>query len=69
MCADETTWPGVTSLPDYVPFAPSAPEPIKRHFSAASAETISLLQGLLTFNPGERMTAENALLHRYFRGS
>ena len=59
----------MSSLPDYVPFAPSAPEPIKRQFSAASSETISLLEGLLTFNPGERMTAENALLHRYFRGA
>lgn len=66
---DETSWPGVSSLPDYIPFQPSPPTPIKSMFQAATNETISLLQGLLTLNPGERITAEKALQHRFFKGS
>lgn len=42
--ADEASWPGVTSLPDYVPFQSSPPTPMKTMFPAASNDAISLLQ-------------------------
>ncbi|KAL1495912.1 hypothetical protein AB1Y20_014555 [Prymnesium parvum] len=66
---DEELWPGVSSLPDYVPFRPMLPTPMASMFPAASSQTISLLQELLRLNPGERVTVEDALKHRYFQPS
>ena len=34
---------------------------------AESDDALDLLQGLLTFNPGDRLTAGRALEHAYFR--
>jgi len=62
----EATWPGVSSLPDYIPFQPQPGRPLRELFSAASDETLSLLDGLLTLDPGARLTARAALAHPYF---
>lgn len=62
----EETWPGVSSLPDYIPFQPQPGRPLREHFSAASDDTLELLEGLLKLDPGARLSARHALAHRYF---
>eukprot|EP00188_Purpureofilum_apyrenoidigerum_P002815 Plantae.Rhodophyta-Purpureofilum_apyrenoidigerum.ctg2880.p1 GENE.Plantae.Rhodophyta-Purpureofilum_apyrenoidigerum.ctg2880~~Plantae.Rhodophyta-Purpureofilum_apyrenoidigerum.ctg2880.p1 ORF type:complete len:357 (+),score=59.56 Plantae.Rhodophyta-Purpureofilum_apyrenoidigerum.ctg2880:1113-2183(+) len=62
----EAIWPGVSSLPAYVKFT-DVPAPDQRAiFSAASEESIDLLNQFMAFNPSERISASNALKHRYF---
>ena len=63
----EETWPGVTALPDYIPFHPQPGKPLREVFSAASDEALDLLQQLLTLHPGARIRASAALDHAYFR--
>uniref|UniRef100_A0A672HVP8 Cyclin-dependent kinase 7 n=1 Tax=Salarias fasciatus TaxID=181472 RepID=A0A672HVP8_SALFA len=53
----EETWPGMTSLPDYVSFKPFPGTPLEHIFSAAGDDLLELLQGLFTFNPSTRTTA------------
>uniref|UniRef100_A0A4W4FS02 Cyclin-dependent kinase 7 n=1 Tax=Electrophorus electricus TaxID=8005 RepID=A0A4W4FS02_ELEEL len=62
----EDTWPGMTSLPDYVSFKLFPGTPLEHIFSAASDDLLELLQGLFTFNPCTRITASKALRMRYF---
>lgn len=62
----EETWPGVSSLPDYIPFHKQQPQPLRDLFTAASDDTLNLLDGLLTLNPTARLTANAALDHAYF---
>jgi len=62
----EAIWPGVSSLPAYVKFT-EVPAPDQRAiFSAASEESIDLLNKFMAFNPSERITASEALKHPYF---
>uniref|UniRef100_A0A672ZZH3 Cyclin-dependent kinase 7 n=1 Tax=Sphaeramia orbicularis TaxID=375764 RepID=A0A672ZZH3_9TELE len=62
----EETWPGVSSLPDYVSFKIFPGTPLEHIFSAAGDDLLELLQGLFTFNPSTRTTATQALKMRYF---
>uniref|UniRef100_A0A671UYL4 Cyclin-dependent kinase 7 n=1 Tax=Sparus aurata TaxID=8175 RepID=A0A671UYL4_SPAAU len=62
----EETWPGVSSLPDYVSFKIFPGTPLEHIFSAAGDDLLELLQGLFTFNPLTRTTATQALKMRYF---
>jgi len=62
----EDSWPGMSSLPDFVPFNPSLPTPFKQLFSAASDDAIDLLSQMLKFDPNSRCTATLALQHPYF---
>uniref|UniRef100_A0A8C6TAD4 Cyclin-dependent kinase 7 n=1 Tax=Neogobius melanostomus TaxID=47308 RepID=A0A8C6TAD4_9GOBI len=62
----EETWPGMTSLPDYVSFKIFPGTPLEHIFSAAGDDLLELLQGLFTFNPSTRTTATQALKMRYF---
>lgn len=43
---DESVWPGVSSLPDYVPFQAHPPTPLNQMFRGASDAVLSLLQAL-----------------------
>ena len=62
----EESWPGVSSLPDYIGFKPQEPTPLRSLFSAASEAALDLLGQLLTLNPGARISAPAALEHSYF---
>ena len=63
----EETWPGVSSLPDYIPFQPQPGQPMRELFTAASDDALDLLRQLLTLHPGARIGAAAALEHDYFR--
>uniref|UniRef100_A0A673M8F9 Cyclin-dependent kinase 7 n=1 Tax=Sinocyclocheilus rhinocerous TaxID=307959 RepID=A0A673M8F9_9TELE len=62
----EETWPGMSSLPDYVSFKPFPGTPLEHIFSAAGDDLLELLKGLFTFNPCTRTTTSQALKMRYF---
>uniref|UniRef100_A0A8C6PMP5 Cyclin-dependent kinase 7 n=1 Tax=Nothobranchius furzeri TaxID=105023 RepID=A0A8C6PMP5_NOTFU len=62
----EETWPGMTSLPDYVSFKIFPGTPLEHIFSAAGDDLLELLQGLFTFSPSTRTTATQALKMKYF---
>eukprot|EP00754_Rhynchopus_humris_P022714 Rhum_TRINITY_DN14800_c5_g1::Rhum_TRINITY_DN14800_c5_g1_i3::g.121185::m.121185 len=64
---DETTWPGVTSLPDYKPVFPKwARKKLKDVLPEVEPLGVDLLCGLLTYDPDQRITAEAACEHPYF---
>eukprot|EP00965_Chrysotila_dentata_P158067 5222064-Pleurochrysis_carterae.AAC.2 len=63
---DDAVWPGVESLPNYVPFQPTVGKSLAATFSAASADALALLASLLTYCPTRRATAEAALASDYF---
>uniref|UniRef100_A0A671RJ22 Cyclin-dependent kinase 7 n=1 Tax=Sinocyclocheilus anshuiensis TaxID=1608454 RepID=A0A671RJ22_9TELE len=62
----EETWPGLSSLPDYVSFKLFPGTPLEHIFSAAGDDLLELLKGLFTFNPCTRTTASQALKMKYF---
>lgn len=62
----EETWPGVSSLPDYIAFQASKGTPMRNIFTAASDDALELLGQLLSFDPGKRPSAQAALDHAYF---
>jgi cyclin-dependent kinase 7 len=62
----EAQWPGLTSLPQYTQFSECQGTPLREMFGAASDDALELLSGLLTFNPQQRFTAQQAANHRYF---
>lgn len=67
----EDTWPGVSSLPLYVPpVHGTKPAPKlawwKARFPLLGDEGIDLLRGLLKMDPQKRLTAASALQHRYW---
>uniref|UniRef100_A0A8C2C629 Cyclin-dependent kinase 7 n=1 Tax=Cyprinus carpio TaxID=7962 RepID=A0A8C2C629_CYPCA len=62
----EETWPGMSSLPDYVSFKLFPGTPLEHIFSAAGDDLLELLKGLFTFNPCTRATASQALKMKYF---
>ena len=62
----EETWPGHTTLPDYIEFtAQTAPNP-RALFVTAPMEALDLLQALLAFDPSRRLSARDATRHPYF---
>jgi len=62
----EEDWPRMTFLPSYTPFDPWPPTPLEQIFTAASPEAIDLVHCLLQFDPSKRLSASQALAHRYF---
>ena len=62
----EETWPGVSSLPDYIAFQSQTAQPMNKVFTNASEDAIGLLTALLTLDPGKRIEASAALEHAYF---
>lgn len=65
---DEVNWPGVTKTPWYNQFKPTRPmkrrlREVFRHFDRHALE---LLEKMLTLDPGQRITAKDALDAEYF---
>lgn len=65
----EQTWPGVTALPDWKSTFPQWPAPAD--WSAIvpqlDSDGLDLLQRMLVYEPGRRISARQALEHAYFR--
>ncbi|XP_013116359.1 serine/threonine-protein kinase PITSLRE isoform X2 [Stomoxys calcitrans] len=72
---NEKIWPGYNELPavknmlsQNSQFADYPVSSLRKHFADKTSDMgIELLQGLLTYNPKQRLTAEGALKHQYFK--
>jgi len=65
----EKEWPKMAALKNYVKFTERAPVSLRDMFKAYSAEAIDLLEGLMKINPLDRLTAQQALEHKFFTTS
>lgn len=63
----DANWPEARNLPLYCEFAKSEPRPLSEFVSGCSSTGLGLLDGLLALNPNNRITAEEALTHAYFK--
>jgi len=64
---NEENWPGVTKLPAYNASFPSwKPQDLSRMIPQLDANGIDLLQKMLVYCPGKRISAKRALSHPYF---
>lgn len=63
----EKEWPKMASLHKFVLFENKPPRPLKEVFGAAySADALDLVAALLRVNPANRLSAKDALQHRWF---
>ncbi|XP_062519677.1 cyclin-dependent kinase 2-like [Corticium candelabrum] len=64
---DESTWPGVSDLPDYKATFPKwRAQPFNSIVPKLGEIGIDLLMQMLTYDPSQRISARNALSHQYF---
>lgn len=64
---DETIWPGVSMLPDFKSHFPKwQPQSIGKIVPSLDEDGLSLLMKLLTYEPSRRISAKQAISHRYF---
>ncbi|KAI3899829.1 hypothetical protein MKW92_012471 [Papaver armeniacum] len=59
-------WPDMLYLPDYVEYQFVPAPPLRSLFPMASDDCLDLLSKMFTYDPNVRITAEQALEHRYF---
>lgn len=65
--ANEDSWPGVTTLPNYKSTFPQwARRDISRHVPGIDEYGADLLMNLLNYDPAMRISAKRSLLHPYF---
>lgn len=76
---NEEIWPGLSELPNYKPDFPCWPSiPLESVINYRNHETgeivkcldadgLDLLQKMLVYEPGKRISAKQALRHPYFR--
>lgn len=64
---DERLWPGVSDFPDYKSSFPKWPvQNLLQVIPALTQAGADLLQQMLTYEPTRRLSARNALSHRFF---
>ena len=64
----EDKWPGVSSLKDYKATFPNwQGETMEKLIPTADPDAVDLLSKLLVYDPTQRLSARNALLHPYFK--
>ncbi|KAE9025958.1 Cyclin-dependent kinase 2 [Phytophthora rubi] len=64
---NEASWPGVTKLRDYAPTFPKWKRKDRRElFPQLEESGLNLLESMLRYDPGERISAKEALRHPYF---
>lgn len=64
---DETTWPGVTSFPDFKPSFPKWVRDESRALVPGLEENgLDLLDAMLVYDPAGRISAKQACIHPYF---
>ena len=64
----EESWPGLTSLPDYIQFKQHPGTPLRDIFTAASDDLLDLLGRLVRLCPLQRTDCSAALQSKYFSG-
>jgi cyclin-dependent kinase 7 len=60
-------WGGMRAMPGFVEFAPTRAPPLAELFPAAGADALDLLGRMVSIDPRRRISAADALAHRYFR--
>ncbi|KAL5010336.1 hypothetical protein ScPMuIL_012641 [Solemya velum] len=66
---DETTWPGVSQLPDYKASFPKwAHQSVANIVPHLCEEGLDLLDKMLKYEPSQRISAKSSLSHPYFAG-
>ncbi|KAE8880167.1 Cyclin-dependent kinase 2 [Phytophthora fragariae] len=64
---NEASWPGVTKLRDYAPTFPKwKRKDLRELFPQLEESGLNLLESMLRYDPGERISAKEALRHPYF---
>eukprot|EP01132_Coremiostelium_polycephalum_P004859 gene4859-6056_t len=64
---NESNWPGVTSLPDYVQTFPNWPgQCLSKTFPNCEPLALDLISKMLQYEPSRRISAKAALNHPYF---
>eukprot|EP00347_Sterkiella_histriomuscorum_P013854 403363111 len=63
---NNSNWPGVEDLPNYLEFTIKEVKPLREVFPFANEQCLDLLDKLLQLNPCNRPTASEALQHPYF---
>ncbi|XP_074275061.1 cyclin-dependent kinase D-1-like [Silene latifolia] len=59
-------WPDMIYLPDYVEYQHVTAPPLRSLFPMASDDALDLLSKMFAYDPKARITAQQALEHRYF---
>eukprot|EP01084_Bolivina_argentea_P129845 229284_1 len=65
---NDTTWPGITKLPEYKPVGPKWKKKDlgKELNDLIDPDGVDLLEKMFTFSPHKRITAKQVLCHRWF---
>lgn len=63
---DEKSWPGVTSLPDYIAFKFMPGTPLPHIFTAADDDLIRVLDCMLALDPNNRLDCNQLLQLPFF---
>ena len=63
----DAEWGGLRHMPGFVEFSATKASPLKQIFPQASDDAIDLLSRMVAIDPRRRMSAADALKHRYFR--